>query len=138
LPASTFSIVSTEAWHREHRRLGTGAACRRKTQKRRAPRGASRPRIGTAQRLAAHRVHHASNPEYIDKNFGGVLLISDHLFGTYQVERPDIKIRYGFIHPRSSDMNPFVIAYEDFWRLIKEVWNTPGWTARLRGLLGPP
>jgi sterol desaturase/sphingolipid hydroxylase (fatty acid hydroxylase superfamily) len=87
---------------------------------------------------SAHRVHHASNAEYIDKNFGGVLLIWDHLFGTYQPERADIKIRYGLIHPRSSDTNPFVIAYEGMWHLIKELWNAPGWRARLRGALGPP
>jgi hypothetical protein len=42
------------------------------------------------------------------------------------------KIRYGLIHPKSSDVNPFVIAYEDFWRLLKEVWNAPSWSARLR------
>jgi hypothetical protein len=35
-------------------------------------------------------------------------------------------------------VNPFVIAYEDFWRLLKEVWNAPSWSSRLRGLLGPP
>jgi hypothetical protein len=35
-------------------------------------------------------------------------------------------------------VNPFVIAYEDFWRLLKEVWNAPSWCARLRSLLGPP
>ena len=52
------------------------------------------PRIGWLEWLintpSAHRVHHASNPEYIDKNYGGVLLIWDHLFGSYQAERPDI------------------------------------------------
>jgi sterol desaturase/sphingolipid hydroxylase (fatty acid hydroxylase superfamily) len=100
------------------------------------------PRIGWLDWVlntpSAHRVHHASNPEYVDKNFGGVLLIWDHLFGTYQAERPDINIRYGLIHPRSSDVNPIVIAYEDFWRVIKEMWNAPGWSARLRGLFGPP
>ena len=100
------------------------------------------PRIGWLEWIintpSAHRVHHASNPEYIDKNFGGVLLIWDHLFGTYQPELPDTKIRYGLIHRRSSDLNPFVIAYEDFWNLIKEAWNAPNWSARLRGLFGPP
>jgi hypothetical protein len=94
------------------------------------------PRIGWLDWVlntpSAHRARHASNPEHIDKNFGGVLLIWDHLFGTYQAERPDIKIRYGLIHPRSSDSNPFIIAYEE------EMWNAPGWKARLRGLLGPP
>ena len=62
------------------------------------------PRIGWLEWIintpSAHRVHHASNPEYIDKNFGGVLLIWDHLFGTYQAEKSDIKIRYGLIHRR--------------------------------------
>jgi sterol desaturase/sphingolipid hydroxylase (fatty acid hydroxylase superfamily) len=87
---------------------------------------------------SAHRVHHASNPEYIDKNFGGVLMIWDHLFGTYQAELPKIKIRYGLSHPRSSPTNPFVIAYEDFWRLLKEIAGGRGWHAWLRSVLGPP
>jgi sterol desaturase/sphingolipid hydroxylase (fatty acid hydroxylase superfamily) len=87
---------------------------------------------------SAHRVHHASNPEYIDKNFGGVLMIWDHLFGTYQAERPDIKIRYGLSHPRSSATNPFVIAYEELWRMLKEIRATNNWRERLRSVLGPP
>jgi sterol desaturase/sphingolipid hydroxylase (fatty acid hydroxylase superfamily) len=87
---------------------------------------------------SAHRVHHASNSEYIDKNFGGVLMIWDRLFGTYQAELPDIKIRYGLSHPRSSPSNPFVIAYEDLWRMLKELVSARGWQARLRSVLGPP
>jgi sterol desaturase/sphingolipid hydroxylase (fatty acid hydroxylase superfamily) len=87
---------------------------------------------------SAHRVHHASNPEYIDKNFGGVLMIWDHLFGTYQAERPDIAIRYGLSHPRSSPSNPFVIAYEELWRMLKEVFHARSWRERLRSVAGPP
>jgi sterol desaturase/sphingolipid hydroxylase (fatty acid hydroxylase superfamily) len=87
---------------------------------------------------SAHRVHHASNREYIDKNFGGVLMIWDHLFGTYQAELPNVKIRYGLTHPRSSPSNPFVIAYEDLWRLLKEVFNARNWHELLRSLFGPP
>jgi sterol desaturase/sphingolipid hydroxylase (fatty acid hydroxylase superfamily) len=87
---------------------------------------------------SAHRVHHASNPEYIDKNFGGVLMIWDHLFGTYQAELPSIKIRYGLLHPRSSPANPFVIAYEDFWQMLKEIVSTRGWRAWFHSVLGPP
>ena len=86
---------------------------------------------------SAHRVHHASNPEYIDKNFGGVLLIWDHLFGTYQAELPNVKIRYGLAHPRSSE-NPFVIAYEDLWRMLKEVFTARSWRERLHSVIGPP
>jgi sterol desaturase/sphingolipid hydroxylase (fatty acid hydroxylase superfamily) len=87
---------------------------------------------------SAHRVHHASNPEYIDKNFGGVLMIWDHLFGTYQPELPHINIRYGLTHPRSSPGNPFVIAYEELWRMLKEMFSAPTWRERLRSVLGPP
>jgi sterol desaturase/sphingolipid hydroxylase (fatty acid hydroxylase superfamily) len=87
---------------------------------------------------SAHRVHHASNPQYIDKNFGGVLMIWDHLFGTYQAELPDVRIRYGLSHPRSSASNPFVIAYEDLWRMLKEVFGARGWRERLRSVMGPP
>jgi sterol desaturase/sphingolipid hydroxylase (fatty acid hydroxylase superfamily) len=87
---------------------------------------------------SAHRVHHASNPEYIDKNFGGVLMIWDHLFGTYQAELPDIEIRYGLSHPRSSPSNPFVIAYEEFWRMLKELVSARGWQAWFHSVLGPP
>jgi sterol desaturase/sphingolipid hydroxylase (fatty acid hydroxylase superfamily) len=87
---------------------------------------------------SAHRVHHASNPEYIDKNFGGVLRIWDHLFGTYQAERPDIKIRYGLSHPRSSPNNPVVIAFEELWRMLKEVASARSWRERLHSVLGPP
>src|SRR4249919_400974 len=87
---------------------------------------------------SAHRVHHASNSEYIDKNFGGVLMIWDHLSGTYQPELPDIKIRYGLSHPRSSPSNPFVIAYEDLWRMLNELVSARGWQAWFHSVLGPP
>ena len=86
---------------------------------------------------SAHRVHHASNPEYIDKNYGGVLLIWDHLFGSYQAERPDIDIRYGLVHARSSE-NPFVIAYEDFWQMIKDAFAAGSVGKALARMFGPP
>jgi sterol desaturase/sphingolipid hydroxylase (fatty acid hydroxylase superfamily) len=86
---------------------------------------------------SAHRVHHASNPEYLDKNYGGVLLIWDHLFGSYQAERPDLEIRYGLVHPRSSD-NPFVVAYEDFWQMIKETFGAGSVGKALARMFGPP
>jgi len=45
-----------------------------------------------------HRVHHACNPEYLDKNFGGVLMVFDRVFGTYAAER-EIPCRYGLLTP---------------------------------------
>jgi sterol desaturase/sphingolipid hydroxylase (fatty acid hydroxylase superfamily) len=96
------------------------------------------PRIGWLEWVintpSAHRVHHASNREYIDKNFGGVLLVWDHLFGSYQAERDDIAIRYGLAHQRSSPNNPFVIAYEELWQTMKAAWQAgslPGAALRL-------
>jgi sterol desaturase/sphingolipid hydroxylase (fatty acid hydroxylase superfamily) len=87
---------------------------------------------------SAHRVHHASNPEYIDKNYGGVLLIWDRLFGSYQAERSDIEIRYGLAHPRSAPNNPFVIAYEDLWLALREAFSAGSVGKALARMWGPP
>ncbi len=87
---------------------------------------------------SAHRVHHASNPEYIDKNYGGVLLVWDHVFGSYQAERPDIEIRYGLAHPRSAPDNPFVIAYEDLWLTLKEAFDAGSVRRAFARMWGPP
>ena len=100
------------------------------------------PRIGSLEWVfntpSAHRVHHASNPEYIDRNFGGVLMIWDHLFGTYQAERTEVAIRYGLVHARSSPANPFVIAYEGLIDLVRGVAQAGGWRERFMRIFGPP
>jgi sterol desaturase/sphingolipid hydroxylase (fatty acid hydroxylase superfamily) len=100
------------------------------------------PRVGWLEWAlntpSAHRVHHACNAEYIDKNFGGVLLVWDRLFGTYQAERPDLQIAYGVIPPRSKPANPFIIAYEELWRMIKDVLRARSWHERLGRVWGPP
>jgi sterol desaturase/sphingolipid hydroxylase (fatty acid hydroxylase superfamily) len=100
------------------------------------------PRLGWLEGIintpSTHRVHHASNAEYIDQNFGGVLMIWGRLFGTYAAERSDIVIRYGLSHPRASAVNPFVIAYEDYWQTLKDLWHAPSWRARLAFIAGPP
>ena len=61
------------------------------------------PRIGWLEWLintpSAHRVHHGSNAVYLDRNFGGVLMIWDRLFGTYQPERSDVTTVFGLVHP---------------------------------------
>jgi sterol desaturase/sphingolipid hydroxylase (fatty acid hydroxylase superfamily) len=100
------------------------------------------PRVGGLEWFvntpSAHRVHHASNPEYIDKNYGGVLLIWDHLFGSYQAEQPNIAIRYGLAHPRSAPDNPFVVAYEELWLTLKAAMRAGTLRQRLAILSGPP
>lgn len=77
-----------------------------------------------------HRVHHGTNPQYIDKNYGAILCIWDKLFGTYQPERE--KVVYG-LTKNIRTQNPIkinVIEYLRIWsdikqsRNLKEVWNS--------------
>ncbi|VVT00348.1 sterol desaturase family protein [Erythrobacter sp. EC-HK427] len=70
-----------------------------------------------------HRVHHGSNADYLDTNFGGVLIVFDRLFGTFVEERDDEPVRYGPTKPVTSN-NPFVIAFHEWanlWRDLKQV-----------------
>jgi sterol desaturase/sphingolipid hydroxylase (fatty acid hydroxylase superfamily) len=61
------------------------------------------PRLGWLEYVlntpSAHRVHHAANLEYLDANYGGVLIVFDRLFGTYRGERDDVPCRYGLVEP---------------------------------------
>lgn len=72
---------------------------------------------------SSHRVHHGSNPIYIDKNFGGVLIIWDKLFGTYQPETE--KVRYGLTTGFLS-YNPFRLVAQGFINWFKPKSSTPG------------
>ena len=60
-----------------------------------------------------HRVHHASNPEYLDRNYGGIVIFWDRLFGTFAAEQPQTPITYGLVHPLGS-LNPFKIAFHEW------------------------
>jgi len=75
------------------------------------------PLEGVMDTPSAHRVHHGSNPIYIDKNFGGVFIIWDRLFGTYQPETE--KVQYGLTTGFLS-YNPFVLVCRGFADLFKE------------------
>jgi sterol desaturase/sphingolipid hydroxylase (fatty acid hydroxylase superfamily) len=70
-----------------------------------------------------HRVHHAINPEYIDKNYGQIFIFWDKLFGTYQEELPTIKPVYGITRPVHT-WNPIKINFMHLWLLIKDAWRT--------------
>ena len=69
-----------------------------------------------------HRVHHAINPEYIDKNYGQILILWDKLFGTFQPERIDVKPVYGTLKPVQT-WNPVIINFKVMWQLIKDMWH---------------
>ena len=70
-----------------------------------------------------HRVHHAINPEYIDKNYSQIFIIWDKMFGTFQPELDHVKPVYGTLSP-SSTWNPIIINFKHLTQLIKDAWNT--------------
>ncbi|NNJ87822.1 MAG: sterol desaturase family protein [Eudoraea sp.] len=70
-----------------------------------------------------HRVHHAINPEYIDKNLGQILCIWDRLFGTFQEELKEVPPQYGVLKPVHT-WNPILINFQHLWRLILDACRT--------------
>lgn len=65
-----------------------------------------------------HRVHHGSNPQYIDKNYGGMFIFWDILFGTYEDEVE--AVRYG-LTKQIGTSNPIYINFYEYWQMIKDV-----------------
>ncbi|MEM1321820.1 MAG: sterol desaturase family protein [Bacteroidota bacterium] len=78
-----------------------------------------------------HRVHHAINEEYIDKNFSEVFIVWDKWFGTFQEELPEVPPVYGTKKPAAT-WNPILINYMHLWQLIKDAWRTRSWRDKLR------
>ena len=69
---------------------------------------------------SAHRVHHAANLEYLDANYGGVLIVFDRLFGTYRAERDDVPCRYGLVVAMTS-YNPVKIELYQWSALVRDL-----------------
>ena len=84
-----------------------------------------------------HRVHHGSNTEYLDTNFGGVLIIFDRLFGTFVEEREDTPVIYGLTKPVTSN-NPFVIAFHEWANLWNDMKRARNAGDVLRAMFGRP
>ncbi len=88
-----------------------------------------------------HRVHHGTNPQYLDKNFGGILIIWDRLLGTHAVEHE--KVRYGLTKPVGTsdplqyNLREFIAIYNcmravDNWsERLKVLYKGPGWEPEL-------
>jgi sterol desaturase/sphingolipid hydroxylase (fatty acid hydroxylase superfamily) len=99
------------------------------------------PRLGWLEYVlntpSHHRVHHACNPEYLDRNYGGILIVWDRLFGTCVDERDDIPCRYGLVTPLRSN-NPFVIGFHEWAALLRDAWRARSWRERLMCIVGPP
>jgi len=70
-----------------------------------------------------HRVHHAVNPEYMDKNLSQIFIIWDKLFGTFQEELKEVPPVYGISRPAKT-WNPIKINFQHLWLMIKDAWRT--------------
>ncbi len=84
-----------------------------------------------------HRVHHAVNPRYIDRNFGGVLIVWDRLFGTFEPEADEEPCRYGLVDNIAS-YNPAYIALHGWYEMLRDACRSNPLRVRLKLLFGPP
>ncbi len=84
-----------------------------------------------------HRIHHAINKPYIDKNYGGVLIIWDRLFGTFAPYQAEIKIRYGIIGTLPKD-NPLSTNFSPVKQLVRKLKQRNGMKQKLKVLFGYP
>ncbi|MFN3570288.1 MAG: sterol desaturase family protein, partial [Polaromonas sp.] len=82
-----------------------------------------------------HRVHHAVNERYLDKNYGGILIVWDRIFGSFREE--DEKCVYGTRSPLNS-WDPLWANAEVYWALGKESWHARSWGDKLRVWFKPP
>jgi sterol desaturase/sphingolipid hydroxylase (fatty acid hydroxylase superfamily) len=84
-----------------------------------------------------HRVHHGANEQYLDRNYGGILIIWDRLFGTYEPEGE--RVRYG-LTTNIATFNPVRVAFHEYialWHDVRRaatwreraghIWHGPGW-----------
>ncbi|MEO5591441.1 MAG: sterol desaturase family protein [Chitinophagaceae bacterium] len=78
-----------------------------------------------------HRVHHAINKEYLDKNYGQIFIFWDKFFGSYQEELPNVKPVYGITRPVRT-WNPIKINFVHVWLLMKDAWYAQSWKDKLR------
>lgn len=84
-----------------------------------------------------HQLHHASNPACLDRNYGGMLIVFDRLFGTFATAPKDETLRFG-VAGMASDANPLNIVSAAWLRMLTEVLRAKGVAAKLRMLVSPP
>tara|TARA_A100000164_G_scaffold310836_1_gene288624 strand:+ start:386 stop:1645 length:1260 start_codon:yes stop_codon:yes gene_type:complete len=78
-----------------------------------------------------HRVHHAINKEYIDKNLAAIFCIWDRAFGTFQEELDNVPCVYGTLKPVRT-WNPILINFQHIWFLIQDAWYTSNTIDKLK------
>jgi sterol desaturase/sphingolipid hydroxylase (fatty acid hydroxylase superfamily) len=82
-----------------------------------------------------HRVHHGSNEQYLDKNYAGILIVWDRLFGTFEPEGE--RVRYG-LTTNIATFDPLRVAFGEYLALARDVRAAHGWRARAQVLLRGP
>lgn len=96
------------------------------------------PRLGPIEWIfntpRHHAIHHGSNAVYLDKNYGGVLIVWDRMFGTFA--RKTEPIRFGLTRELRSH-NPIVIAGHEWWAMLRDVWRRRP-LGKLAAVLAPP
>ncbi|MGQ7830086.1 sterol desaturase family protein [Altererythrobacter sp. Z27] len=83
-----------------------------------------------------HRVHHATNPRYLDRNYAGVFIVWDKMFGTFEPESDEEKIRYGIIKQLGS-FNLLWAVFHEWIGIVQDMWRAP-WGSKLGYLLREP
>jgi sterol desaturase/sphingolipid hydroxylase (fatty acid hydroxylase superfamily) len=84
-----------------------------------------------------HRVHHARNPQYIDRNYAGVLIVWDKLFGTYTEEDADVPCEYGIVG-QVRGHNPIRLTFHEWIAMFGDAWRARGLRGVVGQLFGPP
>jgi hypothetical protein len=93
------------------------------------------PKLGPLEYIfvtaSNHRVHHAQNEIYIDRNYGGIFIIWDRMFGSFQEELANEPCIYGIRKPLKS-YNPFWANVHVYWSTFLDSWHAPRWQDKIR------
>jgi sterol desaturase/sphingolipid hydroxylase (fatty acid hydroxylase superfamily) len=84
-----------------------------------------------------HRAHHGSNKRYLDRNHGGILIVWDRLFGTFEAERDDDPVVYG-LTKNLGTFNPLTVATHEHRDMFRDVAESNNWRDRLSFVLRGP
>ncbi len=82
-----------------------------------------------------HRVHHGANEQYLDRNYAGILIIWDRMFGTFAGE--DERVRYG-LTKNIQTFRPMEVAFHEYRAIARDVRGAPGWRERAGYMLRGP
>ena len=82
-----------------------------------------------------HRVHHGANAEYIDKNYGNLLIIWDRMFGTFEPEKA--KVKYGLVN-NVNTFNPMKITFMGWQSMMSDIKKAKNYKEVFSTIFGPP